>query len=240
MTNGLHKSSLHISPQSLADADLFLGLPLSVLETVARAARPRRVQSGTRIFNQGDEGVRAHAVIEGSVRISQSGSDGAQVVVRFIGPGETFGTVALFTDHCYPADATALGETVEASWSEAELLDLMTRHPQIAINAIRIIGRRLQEMQNRTRELATQRAERRIAQALIRLAQQSGRGAPAGTAIPFPLRRKDVADVAGTTLHTASRILTGWERAGLLVSQGRRLTIRSPSELLRIAEETGD
>lgn len=230
-------NSLRISPQSLAAADLFLGLPLSVLEIVAGAARARRVRPGTRIFNQGDGGVRAHAVIEGGVRISQSGADGGQVVVRFIGPGETFGTVALFTDHRYPADATALGETVEASWSEAELLELMTRHPQIAINAIRIIGRRLQEMQNRTRELATQRAERRIAHALMRLAQQSERGTPAGTAIPFPLRRKDVADVAGTTLHTASRILTGWEKAGLVVSEGRRLTIRSPSELLRIAEE---
>ena len=230
-------NSLRISPQSLAAADLFLGLPPSVLEIVAAAARTRRARPGTRIFNQGDEGVRAHAVIEGSVRISQSGSDGAQVVVRFIGPGETFGTVALFTDHRYPADATALAETVEASWSESQLLDLMTRHPQIAINAIRIIGRRLQEMQNRTRELATQRAERRLAHALMRLFQQSGRSTPAGTIIPFPLRRKDVADVAGTTLHTASRILTGWERAGLLVSQGRRLTIQDPSELLRIAEE---
>ena len=240
MTNGLHKSNLRISPQSLAATDLFLGLPLSVLEMVAGAGRPRRVRPGTPIFNQGDEGVRAHAVIEGSVRISQSGMDGAQVVVRFVGPGEMFGTVALFTDHRYPADATALAETVEASWSEAELLDLMTRHPQIAINAIRIIGHRLQEMQNRTRELATQRAERRVAHALIRLAQQSGHVTSAGTAIPFPLRRKDVADVAGTTLHTASRILTGWERAGLLVSRGRRLTIRSPPELLRIAEEAVD
>lgn len=116
----------------------------------------------------------------------------------------------------------------------------MTRYPQIAINAIRIIGKRLQEMQDRMRELATQRAERRIAHALVRLAQQSGNSTAAGTAIAFPLRRKDVADVAGTTLHTASRILTGWERAGLLVSQRRRLTIRNTTELLRIAEEATD
>jgi CRP-like cAMP-binding protein len=54
--------------------------------------------------------------------------------------------------------------------------------------------------------------------------------------IPFPLRRKDVADVAGTTLHTASRVLTGWEKAGLLASRRRRVTVLSPSDLLRIAE----
>jgi CRP-like cAMP-binding protein len=229
-----------ISSQSLATADLFVGLPISVLEVVAAAARPRRVARGIRIFNQGDDGVRAHTVIEGGVRISQTGSDGAQVVLRFIGPGNIFGTVALFTDGCYPADATALSDTLEASWSEPELLDLMTRYPQIAINVIRIIGQRLQEMQNRMRELATQRAERRIAHALVRLAQQSGHSTAAGTAIPFPLRRKDIADVAGTTLHTASRILTGWEKAGLLVSERRLLTIQNLSELLRIAEEAAD
>ena len=68
-------------------------------------ARVRRLPKDLRIFSQGDDGVRAHAVIEGGVRIAQSGSDGAQVIVRFIGPGEMFGTVALFTDGRYPADA---------------------------------------------------------------------------------------------------------------------------------------
>ena len=229
-----------ISAQTLAPTDLFLGLPPPALEVAAAMARQRRVPAGTRIFNQGDDNVRAHAVIEGSVRISQSGSDGAEVVIRFICPGEMFGTVALFTDRHYPADATAVVETLETSWSEPELLDLMVRHPQIAINAIRIVGNRLQEAQNRVRELATQRAERRVAHALTRLARQCGNSGVAGTAITFPLRRKDVADIAGTTLHTASQILTGWEKAGLLITRHRHLTIRHPSQLLRIAEEAED
>src|SRR6185312_15471999 len=214
----------HVSPQRFAASDLFAGLPISVLEGVAGAARRRKAPRGMRIFNQGDEGVRAHVVIEGGVKISQTGSDGGEVVVRFIGPGETFGAVALFTDRRYPADAVALTDTLEASWSEPELLNLMTRHPEIAVNAIRIIGRRLQEAQNRMRELATQRAERRIAHPLVRLARQFGQSTARETAIPFPLRGKDVADVAGTTLHTAGRILTGWEKAGLLASRRRRVT----------------
>ena len=234
------KGEPHLSPQSLAAADLFSGLPVGALEAVAAAAHMRRAPSAMRIFNQGDEGVRAHMVIEGGVKISQTGADGGQVVMRFIGPGQMFGAVALFTDHCYPADATALTDTLEASWSEPDLLNLMTRYPKIAINAIRIIGGRLQEAQNRMRELATQRAERRIAHTLVRLARQFGRPKAAETTIPFPLRRKDVADVAGTTLHTASRVLTAWEKAGLLASQRRRMTIRNPSELTRIAEEAAD
>jgi CRP-like cAMP-binding protein len=226
--------------QTLATLELFRELQPSALKMVAAAVRMRRLPKDTLVFNQGDADVRAHAVIEGGVRIAQTGSDGAQIVIRFIGPGEMFGTVALFTDGRYPADAITLADTLEASWSEAELLELMGRHPQIAINVIRVIGKRLQEVQDRVRELATQRAERRVAHAVLRLARQAGHTTVDGTAIEFPLRRKDVADIAGTTLHTASRILTGWEKAGLLTSHSQRLTIRNPAEILRIAEDAAD
>lgn len=233
-------TSAQLAPQSLAAMELFRGLPPPALAAAAACSRVRRLPKDASVFNQGDAGVRAHAVVEGGVRIAQSGSDGAQAVVRFIGPGEMFGTVSLFTDGRYPADAVTLVETWEASWSEAELLELTNRYPQIAINIIWIIGKRLQEVQDRVRELATQRAERRIAHAVLRLARQAGHSTVDGTAIVFPLRRKDVADIAGTTLYTASRILTGWEKAGLLVSHNQRLTLRHPPAIGRIAEDAAD
>jgi CRP/FNR family transcriptional regulator, nitrogen oxide reductase regulator len=233
-------SGPHLAPKALAALELFDGLPRTALDAVLASARVRRLPRESIIFNQGDPRVRVHALIEGGVRISQTGSDGAQVVIRFIGPGEMFGTVALFTDGQYPGDAVTLIDSLEVSWSEAELLNLMTRHPQIAINIIRVSGKRLQEAQERIRELSTQRAERRVAHSVLRLARQAGRRTAEGTTIEFPLRRKDIADTSGTTLHTASRILTAWEKAGLLSSQNQRLTLRDPSEILRIAEGTAN
>lgn len=232
--------NIRLAPEALAHMELFLGLPPAGLQVVADSARVRRLPRDARIFNQGDPGVRAHAVLEGGVRITQSGSDGAQVVVRFIPPGEMFGTVALFTDGRYPADAVTLDPTVEASWSEAQLRALMEAEPQIAINVIRIVGKRLGEVQERVRELSTQRVEQRIAHAVLRLAHQAGHGTTEGMAIAFPLRRKDVAEIAGTTLYPASRILTVWEKAGLLITRNQRLTIREPSELMRIAEHPSE
>lgn len=222
-------------PRALPAMELFEGLSSTDLEKVLATARVQHVVKETRIFNQGDDAYRAYVLIRGSVRISQSGNDGDQVIIRFIGPGETFGTVAFFTDRLYPADADALAEAVIASWSENVLLNLMIRHAQIAINMIRITGKRLKEAQERVRELSTQRAEQRVASAVLRLAQQAGHRTIDGTAIKFPLRRKDVADISGTTLHTASRILTAWEKAGLLTSENQRLTICKPAEISRIA-----
>lgn len=231
-------SGITLAPQVLASVELFVGLSTTALQEVAASARVRRLIKETRIFEQGDAAERGYALIEGSVRILQSGRDGEQVVVRFIGPGETFGTIALFTDRRYPAEARTLTDALEVSWTDAELLHLMGRHPLIGINIIRIIGERLQEVQERVRELSTQRVEQRVAHAVLRLARQAGNSTVAGTAIEFPLRRKDVADISGTTLHTASRILTAWERAGLLVSDHQRLMIRNPSEILRIAQDS--
>jgi CRP-like cAMP-binding protein len=226
------------APQVLASMELFHDLSPAALEEVMAAARLRRMAKQTRIFNQGDPAERAYALIDGSVRISQAGSDGAEVVIRFIGPGEMFGAVALFTNRQYPADATTLSNSLKISWSETDLLALLRRHPQIALNVIRIIGKRLKEAQERIRELATQRVEQRVAHAVLRLAQQAGHGTVDGTTIEFPLRRKDVADISGTTLHTASRILIAWEKTGLLVSNNQRLTIRKPSGIQLIADDT--
>ena len=142
----------------------------------------------------------------------------------------------MFTDRRYPADAITMSDTVEASWSEGDFLGLLSSYPQIAMNLIRITAQRLQEMQERVRELATLRAEHRIAHAVLRLAKQTGRSTSSGVAIQVPLRRKDIADIAGTTLHTASRLLAAWEKAGILANRSRMLTVRRLAELRAIAE----
>jgi CRP-like cAMP-binding protein len=82
--------------------------------------------------------------------------------------------------------------------------------------------------------------EQRVAHALLRLVRQAGYGTIDGTAIAFPLRRKDVADISGTTLYTVSRILTAWEKAGLLTSDNQQLTIHRPLTILKIAESSMD
>ena len=131
-------------------------------------------------------------------------------------------------------------DSIEISWSEAALLELIGRHPRIALNLVRIVGKRLKEAQERVRELATLRVEQRVARALPRLASQAGQDTGGGTKIDIPLTRKDLAELSGTTLHTASRILTAWEREDLVVTNNQRVTIRNFSEIKRIAQDHAD
>ncbi|MGN6375915.1 MAG: Crp/Fnr family transcriptional regulator [Sphingomonas sp.] len=225
---------------ALAGLELFQDVSAPILEEVVASARIRVLPRDTKVFDQGQPTERAHALLAGGIRISQAGSDGEQVVIRFIGPGEIFGSVAIYTDRRYPADAIAMTDSLEASWSQSELMELMERHSRIAINMVSIIGRRIAELQDRVRELATQRAERRIANTLLRLARRAGKVTPTGIEIGFPLRRKDIADISGTTLHTASRVLTQWRKAGYLISENKHLTLCTVSAIEGIAADWSD
>ena len=217
--------------------ELFEGLSPQALSEVAASSHVRRLGRDTVVFSQGDAATACHALLEGRVKITQSDADGSELLVRFIGPREMFGTVALFTDRRYPAEAIVVLDSTVISWSERVILRLIERYPPIAFNMVRVIGKRLREVQERLREVASQRVERRMAHALLRLAAVPRGHSKEPSAIDFPLTRKDVADMCGATLHTASRVLTAWEKAGLIASQRQRVTIRDREGLERIAED---
>lgn len=224
-------------PQVIAGMEMFTGLGEDALRDVVRHARTRRVAKNTRIFSQGDEAKTCYALIDGRVKIVQSGAGGEQMIVHFVGPGGMFGTLAVFAGGRYPADAEAVSDCVEITWSAKTMTDLMHTHPRIATNMLDILGRRLMQVQKRLREISNERVERRIARALLRLVEQAGRPVEGGTAIDFPLSRQDVAEMTGTTLHTVSRTLSGWEERGLVELGRQQVTICQPDALVSIADD---
>ncbi len=115
-------------------------------------------------------------------------------------------------------------------------MQFVTRYPTFAFNAIQMMAAHTQEFQERFRQMATERVERRLAQTLIRLASQSGRKVPEGILIDLPLTRQDLGEMTGTTLYTVSRLLTQWENQGLIIADRERIVIRFAHGLVSIAE----
>ncbi|HYG89895.1 MAG TPA: Crp/Fnr family transcriptional regulator [Azospirillum sp.] len=221
----------------LKNISLFSGLTDEELDDVLRYGRTRRLPKDMRVFSQGDPATTCHALIDGRVKLTQSTPDGAQVVLRFIGPGDMYGTVAVLMGIPFPADATAVVDSVEIYWSAAAMVEVMERHPHVALNASRITGARLLDLQTRMREMASEKVERRIAHALLRLARQAGRRVQEGVEIDFPITRQDLAAMTGSTLHTVSRTLSGWEALGIIEGPRRHIVIKSPHRLIAIAED---
>ncbi len=114
---------------------------------------------------------------------------------------------------------------------------LMENCPRLALNALSDVTGRLRDLRERYRELATERVERRVAHALTRLADRAGWKTEDGILIDMPLSRQDLAEMAGTTLYTVSRMLSGWQRDGLLDIGRQRVTILDPQGLIAIATD---
>jgi CRP-like cAMP-binding protein len=150
---------------------------------------------------------------------------------------EAFGLIACLSEARYPVSAEAVEDSAALAWERQVIGQMMEREPRMALNAIRILAGRVQEVQDRLRELATERVERRIARALLRLVRQTGRQIPEGVLIDFPITRQDLAEMTGTTLYTVSRTLSGWEAQGLIQSGRERIVIRFPHGLVAIAED---
>ncbi len=222
----------------LRGIDVFAGLDDRALDDVLRAAERRRIAKDDTVFRQDEEARAFYVLVGGRLRVTQVTPEGQRVVVRFIGPGEMFGCVAVCGGLRYPGTATAVEDGRLIGWTQGATRHLMERHPQLAMNALGTVGGRLQETQTRVRELSTERVERRIAHALVRLAQQAGRRVKdGGVEIEFPISRQDIAEMTGTTLHTVSRTLSAWEEQGIVEGGRQKITIREPEALLAIADD---
>lgn len=224
---------------ALEAVPLFKGLDGAALAGVVGAGRTRRLPKDEILFEQGAPATALHLLLQGRLKVTQSGPEGEQVLLHFVGPGEPAGVLALLgPGQAYPATAGAVVDCALLSWEGPALRGVVERHPAVTANAMRAMAGRTQEVHARLRELGAERVERRLAMALLRLVRQAGAREPDGAVrIDFPLARQDLADMAGTTLPTASRILSAWEQSGILAGGGRlRVVVRDPHALVRIAE----
>lgn len=235
MDNDLPTS--HQAAELLGRVGLFQGLEAGALAAVARAAHVQALPSGSCFFFQGDPATRFYVLLEGRVRLTQVTPEGQQVILRFITAGEGMGIVAALGAMAYPASAEALDACQALVWEGAAVAELMEQYPRLALNGMRLLAQRVREFQDRVRELATERVERRVARMLLRLARQSGRKSAEGILIDLPLSRQNLAEITGTTLYTVSRILSQWEAHGLVETGRERVVIRRPHGLVVIADD---
>lgn len=221
--------------QHLQQVGLFQGLTATELWAIYRAGRLIQVAQGTYIFHQGDPANVLYVLSMGQVKMTQVGAEGHQVLVRIVNSSEDFGSVAVFSNIPYPLSAQASENCVLLTWEKEVITRLMSTYPRMALNALRLLAERFKDLQDRYRELATERVERRVARTLLRLVQQLGRGEEGE--VVLALSRQDLAQMTGTTLFTVSRILSQWEQRGLVETGREKVMIRQPQGLTMVAED---
>lgn len=215
---------------------LFSGLSEDLAGQLFAAATVRQAQKDAVLFHQGDAPEQLLQVVSGLVRMTQINAEGVQTTLRLMRSGELLGCVAVIQQFPYPATATAVEDSVVLSWRTTLFLGLLKQYQAIMDNTLAIVGTRTRDMVQRVGDMSGKNVERRIAAALLRLADQAGTKSGDDIQIQFPVTRDDLAEMAGLTYFTISRILSAWQKQGLVSSGRQRLTILDRKRLAAIAD----
>jgi CRP/FNR family transcriptional regulator len=168
----------------------------------------------------------------GHVQYSRLATNGRQVVLGILAPGDVFGLGSLVLS---PMQYIGTAEAVESSeliaWSARTIRRLAVKYPQLTNNVLHIALEYVAIFTERHEQLVTSTAEQRVARALSSLGATSG--TPGRNGVEVRIKNEQLAALADVSVFTASRVLNGWARKGALSKTRGAVQIVSPERLLR-------
>jgi CRP/FNR family transcriptional regulator len=198
----------------LRQVPLFASLTNEQLASAADQFHVHSFASDTIIFLEGDPADRLWVIHTGQVKIVKHTSEAQENLLEVITPGEMFGGAGLLLA-LHPATAVAMNATTALSIERGPYLQLIRQYPDIALRIIALLGDRLQAAM-KMRALSTERVDVRLAAILLKLGDKVGEPMREGVRINLPLSRQDLADMTGTTIETAIRIMSKFRKEELV------------------------
>lgn len=225
-----------VNPYSgvLGKSPLFSGLSAADIDTIFRGARVKEFTRGQVVHLEGGRVEQVLLLSSGFIKRSKITNSGSEVILRLDTPGDLLGAEGLLSDgtHCTGAQAFRLCRTWV--WDAEVFRESLEHFPVLSQKIVAILDRRLLELEERFREVATERVGPRVARQLLRLLDQLGRTVKGG--IEIRLSREEVAQMTGTTLFTVSRLFSAWESRAMLIPR-REAVIICDVQLLRAVSE---
>ena len=201
---------------------------------IASYARARTFARDELLFMQGQQ-VRSILLLQsGSVKLTQLSSSGNEVILWMNGSGDAVGVHSESQACNHSCSARALEQCRAITWEYSRLQSLLAEYPQIRRNINQILSSRLNELEERFREVATEKVAKRLAFTLLRLLKQIGRQSPGG--ILVSLSREELAQMTGTTLFTISRTLSKWSEEGFVLLRREAVVVCDALRLSQVGD----
>ena len=215
---------------------VFAGVPAREIESLALLVGEEAHRARDYIFMEGDAPRWFYVVKTGHVKIVRHSRTGKDVVLELLGPGEVFGGVAVVEKRPYPAAAQATDPTVVLKVPADPMIALAERYPAFIKEMALMIGRRLRAVHDSVESFSVDPVEVCLVAVLFRLVDREGTRGREGVTLPFHLTRQSLADMTGTTVETAIRVLSRWLKDGLLTDEGGRLVLGDLAGLRALAQ----
>jgi CRP-like cAMP-binding protein len=215
----------------LSGAPVFRKLSPDDRARVAERSSVRRYARGDLILTEGDPSELFFVVTSGRVKVYKTTPSGKDVILEIFGVGDPLGAVAVYEGWPFPASARALEDTTCVTIPRKDFFELLERYPSLVRGLLLGLTQRLLELTNRLAELTGGRVEPRFARLFLKLAGEMGREERGGVFVPMPLSRQELADMTGTTIETAIRIMSRWGKQDVVLTEKDGFVIRNRKEL---------
>lgn len=213
---------------------LFAGISPADYQRILATARIKEYARGEMLFIEGDPVTQIVMLTSGFVKITQLGTSGSQVILRFGVPGDVLGASSLLTNSAHFRTVHAFRACQTLVWDARLFKVLVNSFPILHQNMVKVLGEDLLELEERFREVATERVALRVARQLVRLLDKIGRQADGE--IEISLSREELAQMTGTTLFTVSRLLSAWEARGMVKPRREAVMVCDINSLREISE----
>lgn len=228
--------SVGLRLQILSRVPFFAGLKHDDLEQINRLFHENGYSPEQTICFAGDPAEHLYVVADGRVKLMRHSLSGKNVLLDMLTPGEFFGSLSTLGDDVYPDTAEAQTQTCVLVINADDFRRILEKHPQVALKVVDIMAVRLRTAHERVRQLTALSVEGRIANLLLILSKKFGKSSDVGRLIQSPLTRGDLAAMTGTTTETTSRVMSQFQKDGLIQTGRKWVSIIDQQALERIAE----
>lgn len=215
----------------IRQAPLFKGLEERFINSIKSVAIKSRFEKGRTIFLEGGEAGGFYVVLSGQVKIFKLSHEGKEQIIHIYGPGNSFGEVPMFEGGRFPANAEATLDSEILYFPRKELLLLMKREPELAMNMLGEMAKKLRGFTVQIENLTLKETPQRLAAYLLDVSEREG-----GTGeITLDMTKGHLAGLLGTAQETLSRVLARMSEAGLIEVKARRISLKDTEALAALA-----
>jgi len=212
---------------------LFSEVPLDECAKIVALAHEARFPQGRAIFFAGDSLRQTALLTSGCAKLSQSDREGEEVILRLVGPGEML-CVECFPKYNHCSTAWAVQPSTALVWDVGQFQAFAERYPSLARNVSCILMKTLVQLEERFREISTERVSPRLSSQLLRLIDQLGK--KSDSQIQIAVSQRDLAQLIGTTLFTVNRLLNQWEAQGIVRPRRESLLVLNVKALKELSQ----
>lgn len=214
----------------LQNVPIFADLEDPELKKIEKLGLRKKYKKGNIVVLEKEMGAALFVIISGKVKIVRTDEEGREVILSIFGPGEFFGEMSLLDGLARSASVVALAKAELFMIHRRDFLKLLHEHPQVAISLLGELTTRLRKADTQIKSLSLKDASGRVANVILMLADDIGVFRKGKVEIDELPLQQDMANMAGTSRETVSRMLHQFVREGHLQLDGNKLTINDYDE----------